>query len=110
MESLKDVDVDVDLGSDLGLSFKLAFSKVIKQRRKELCLSQEELASMAGLHRTYVSDLERAIRNPSVLSLLHLSRALRLPAWKLLQRTEQPDWQAGHERSADTDSCSAHKS
>jgi transcriptional regulator with XRE-family HTH domain len=39
-------------------------------------MSQEELADRASLDRTYVSGIERALRNPTLLVLLRLSRAL----------------------------------
>ena len=39
-------------------------------------LSQEELADRAGLDRTYISGIERGLRNPTLLVLLHLKQAL----------------------------------
>lgn len=51
-------------------------SSNIVRMRKEKGLSQEELASEAGLHRTYVSGIERCVRNPTVLILQKLASAL----------------------------------
>jgi transcriptional regulator with XRE-family HTH domain len=39
-------------------------------------MSQEELAERAGLHRTYISSIERAHRNISLENLFHLAKAL----------------------------------
>ena len=47
-------------------------------------LSQEALADVAGLHRTYISDLERAARNPSIAVIDTLAQALGVSAGKLL--------------------------
>ncbi|MDQ3023920.1 MAG: helix-turn-helix transcriptional regulator [bacterium] len=47
--------------------------KVLRVKKK---LSQEALASEAGLDRSYLGDLERGERNPSLLALLRLSTAL----------------------------------
>lgn len=48
----------------------------IREARSEKGLSQEELAHKAGLDRSYVGDIERGERNPTVVSLLKLARAL----------------------------------
>lgn len=44
--------------------------------RKAVGLSQEELAEKAGIDRTYVSQIERGISNPSLVVLVKLSQAL----------------------------------
>ena len=60
---------------------------VIKTERSALGISQEELAERAGLHRTYVSDVERGARNPSIASVEKLAQALKLPIGALFDRT-----------------------
>lgn len=59
------------------LDTRKAFGLVIKKYRLEAGLSQEELAELAGLHRTYVSLLERGQRNPSLEVILSLGKALK---------------------------------
>lgn len=60
------------------LSIKQRFGLAIKQRRGELGISQEELAFRSGLHRTYISDIERASRNPSLENIEKLAKALEI--------------------------------
>src|SRR5438874_6671418 len=52
------------------------FGTAIRSRRKRLGISQEELAGRAGLHRTYVADIERGARNLSLANIEKLARAL----------------------------------
>lgn len=58
----------------------------IKAERSILGISQEELADRAGLHRTYVSEIERGARNLSIASIEKLAQALRLSVLSLLER------------------------
>lgn len=48
----------------------------VRQLRRSAGLSQEELAARAGLHRTYISSVERGQRNVSVENIFALARAL----------------------------------
>lgn len=52
--------------------------------RGERGWSQEDLAEETGLHRTYVSGLERAVRNPTILVLERVAKALKVKAGELL--------------------------
>jgi transcriptional regulator with XRE-family HTH domain len=60
----------------------------LKRFRKERGLSQEELAFECGLHRTYLSGVERGVRNPTVLVLEEIAVALGIPSWQLLAEAE----------------------
>lgn len=53
--------------------------------RVELGLSQEEVAFRAGLKRSYLSDLERGTRNPTVRALGRIAQALEVAPSRLLQ-------------------------
>ena len=52
--------------------------------RKQKGLSQEKLSFEAGLHRTYISDIERGKKNPTVKSLAKIAKALDVPPARLL--------------------------
>ena len=56
----------------------------VKIYRGRLGISQEELAFRADLHRTYVSGVERGIRNPTVVIIERLAKALEVEAAALL--------------------------
>ncbi len=47
-------------------------------RRRALRISQEELGARSGLHRTYISDVERGTRSVTVSTLFKLARSLQL--------------------------------
>ncbi|MFW8596150.1 helix-turn-helix domain-containing protein [Cribrihabitans neustonicus] len=56
----------------------------LKRFREEAGFSQEALAFECGLHRTYVSGVERGVRNPTIVVLEKLAEPLGIPAWRLL--------------------------
>ena len=60
-------------------------SQNVKARRKGIGLSQEALALEADVDRTYVSQIERAIGNPSLLTLARLAAVLRMEVPDLLK-------------------------
>jgi len=63
----------------------------VKRFRKGLGLSQEGLAFECGLHRTYVSGVERGIRNPTVVVLEKIAATLKVPSWRLLAEPGERD-------------------
>ena len=66
-----------------------ALGKVIRRRREARHVSQEQLGFQAGLHRTYVSMLERGLRNPSLTVISKLSGALGTTMASLLGAVER---------------------
>ncbi len=64
---------------------KKRFGLAIKGLRKSAGVSQEALAERAGLHRTYISDIERGFRNISLVSIDNLARALGISLATLFQ-------------------------
>ena len=54
------------------------FGKILKRRRLELGLSQEDLAARCGLHRTYIGPVERGEKNVTLATALKLANALDL--------------------------------
>lgn len=57
-------------------SVTVRFGRKLREIRSQKGISQEELAERAGLHRTYVSSVERGERNISIMNIEKLARAL----------------------------------
>ena len=70
-----------------GPDVRASFASAVKAWRNRLGISQEELAGRAGLHRTYVSDIERGARNLSLESIEKLARALETSVSALFSST-----------------------
>lgn len=51
--------------------------KKVRQLRKDAGLSQEKLGELTGLDRTYISGIERGIRNPSLRNIEKIAKALK---------------------------------
>ena len=58
--------------------------KNVARLRKERGLSQEAFADHAGIHRTYVSDVERGARNPTIEVVAKIAKALGVKPGELL--------------------------
>jgi transcriptional regulator with XRE-family HTH domain len=56
----------------------------VRRIRRELGISQEELAFRSELHRTYISGVERGIRNPTIIVLGRIADALDVAPGDLL--------------------------
>lgn len=62
------------------------FAANLRNLRQARGISQERLAELAGLHRTYVSSVERGARNISIDNIARLAKALDVSPEKLLRR------------------------
>lgn len=70
------------------LTLEEAFGLALRQMRERRRLSQEALADLAGVHRTYVGSVERGERNISLRNIEALARALGQSASMVLKVAE----------------------
>ncbi len=61
----------------------------VRRLREQRGWSKEELAFECGLHRTYISGVERGVRNPTVLVVQEIASALGVPAARLLETSRR---------------------
>lgn len=61
------------------------FGRRLKELREERALTQEKLAELAGLERTYISQAEQGRRNTTMLTLQKLAAALEVDVTELLK-------------------------
>jgi len=62
-----------------------AFGKTIERLRLEKNMSQAELAEEGEFNRTYISDLERGLKQPSLSTIVRLSKALKIRLATLME-------------------------
>lgn len=60
------------------MDVKILVGQRVKELRNKLGISQEELADLAGLDRTYITSVERGKRNISIMNIEKLSIALKV--------------------------------
>ena len=63
---------------------RVKFGKHLRKLREEKGWTQEHLADEAGMHFTYIGQIERGVRNPSLINLQKIAKALRVNGGKLL--------------------------
>jgi transcriptional regulator with XRE-family HTH domain len=66
-----------------------AFGKTVRKSRDGSGLSQEKLAALAGLNRTYVGDVERGERNISIVNMQKIAKALGVRLSTLVTEMER---------------------
>ena len=64
------------------------FGEVLRRHRSIRDVSQEEFAFKAGVDRTFVSGLERGVRQPTITTLIGIAQALGVSAADLVRETE----------------------
>lgn len=65
-------------------STRVRFGNNLRKLRTDKGISQEKLADLAGLHRTYVSSVERGERNVTLETIEKLAKALNISMAKLM--------------------------
>jgi len=71
------------------------FGRILQQARRKRGLSQEELGFQSGYHPTYISQIERGVKNPSLRTILTLASALKVSVSYMLRRVEVQLGEAG---------------
>ncbi|MFC3414679.1 helix-turn-helix domain-containing protein [Algoriphagus hitonicola] len=61
------------------MDIKVAYGKKVRQIRKDKGVSQEKLAELAELDRTYISGIENGKRNVSIETIFKIAEALNIP-------------------------------
>jgi len=61
------------------------FGKKVRKIRLEKKLSQGDIARILGVHRSYISGLERGVRNPSLATVQKVAKALKVNAKDLVE-------------------------
>ena len=64
------------------------FGKIIRKLRIEAGLTQEELGFEADLRRTFISTIELGQKQPTLVTIFKLARALNVPASKIIELVE----------------------
>ena len=72
------------------MDLRLVVGSNVRFWRNRLGISQEELAFRADVHRTYISGVERGVRNPTVLILWRIAKALQIEPAALLAQNKKP--------------------
>lgn len=80
------------------MDVRIRVGRNLRLHRLARSLSQEELADRCDLDRTYVSGIERGVRNPTVVVLEQLASVLGIAAAALL--ADEPDARSGPEPPA----------
>jgi transcriptional regulator with XRE-family HTH domain len=62
------------------------FAESLRETRRQAKISQEELVERAGLHRTYISQLERGLKSPSLDVIVALARGIRITPLEFVSR------------------------
>jgi len=66
------------------------FGEAVRMLRLKRGLSQEQLGFESGYHRTYISQLERGLKNPSLNTVFDLAKVLEVSPSSLIQIIEDP--------------------
>lgn len=65
------------------------FGRVLREHRNKKGVTQEGLAHECSLDRTYISLLERGLRQPTLTTILKLAKALDVKSWDMIRAVEK---------------------
>ena len=68
---------------------KVAFGEAVRKFRTARGLSQEKLAERANIHRTYIGDVERGLRNIALVNMHRIAAALEVSLSELIAEMEK---------------------
>jgi transcriptional regulator with XRE-family HTH domain len=68
---------------------EIAFGRVLRKVRQNRLLSQDELGAKSGYHRTYIGQLERGEKSPSLRTIFNLAATLETTPSALVRATEK---------------------
>ena len=90
MNDVQHAQVDACCDCDMRVEqISIVFGQVLREQRVSRDLSQEELALAADVDRTFVSQMERGIRQPTITTLIKLAGALGIQPSTLIVRMEK---------------------
>ena len=67
----------------------IAVGQNVRKRREALGLTQEALSDKAGLDQTYISGIERGLRNPGIINIAKLAKALKISVAELCKGIDE---------------------
>lgn len=67
----------------------VALGRAVRDFRRRVGMSQEELGFRSGMHRTYVGGIERGERNPSWINIVKIAQALAIEPAELVARAQE---------------------
>jgi transcriptional regulator with XRE-family HTH domain len=68
---------------------RLAFGEAVRKLRLAKGISQERLAELADIHRTYIGDVERGKRNIALVNMTRIADALDVPLSRLISEMQR---------------------
>ncbi len=63
----------------------IKFGEIVRKKRQEKGLSQEDFAELVGVHRTYIGMIERAEKNITLLNIEKIAHALEISISELVE-------------------------
>ena len=71
------------------MTLEKAFGEELQKAREKCGLTQEILGFESGYHRTYISQLERGLKSPTLKAIVEITAALNIKASDLIARVER---------------------